>query len=374
MNILLLNWQDVTNPLSGGAEVHLHEIFKRIAARGHSITLFCSWYSGAAADEVIDGIRIMREGGRNLFNYRVYPRYMRQFRSQFDIIVDDINKIPFYTPLFVREPLVGILHHFFGKSIFAETHPPGALYVLGAEWLAQRVYRNTPMAVVSESTKQELLSYGFREENLFLVPNCVDHIAYTLGHQDFQGHVIGYLGRLKNYKSIEDLLQAFAIVLRDAPDARLVIVGEGDARKTLERVARGIHITGKVEFRGFVPLEEKVRLLRSMNFVVNPSSKEGWGLTVIEANACGVPVIASDVPGLCDSVLDDKTGLLYEYGNIEQLAAKMLLLLRDRALRSRLSVGALEWAQQFDWNNSAEAMLTLLESKIHRSARTGRSD
>jgi glycosyltransferase involved in cell wall biosynthesis len=374
MNILLLNWQDVTNPLSGGAEVHLHEIFKRIAARGHSITLFCSRYRGAATDEVIDGIRIMREGGRNLFNYRVYPRYMRQFRSRFDIIVDDINKIPFYTPLFVQEPLVGILHHFFGKSIFAETHPPGALYVLGAEWLAQRVYRNTPMAVVSESTKQELLSYGFREENLFLVPNCVDHTAYTLGHQDFQGHVIGYLGRLKNYKSIEDLLQAFAIVLRDAPDARLVIVGEGDARKTLERVAREIHITGKVEFHGFVPLEEKIRLLRSMNFVVNPSSKEGWGLTVIEANACGVPVIASDVPGLRDSVLDDKTGLLYEYGNIEQLAAKMLLLLRDRALRSRLSVGALEWAQQFDWDNSAEAMLMLLESKMDGGARARQSD
>lgn len=366
MNILLLNWQDVTNPLGGGAEVHLHEIFRRIAAHGHSVTLFCSRYKGSAGEETIDGISIVREGGRNLFNYRVYPRYVRDFRGKFDIVVDDVNKIPFFTPLYVREPLVGILHHFFGKSIFAETHVPGALYVLGSEWLARRVYRNTPMAVVSESTRQELLAAGFRPGNIFLVPNSVDHGAYTPGRQEAESHVIGYLGRLKMYKSIEDLLQAFAIVARDAKDARLIIVGEGDARRTLERVTRELHIEGKVEFRGFVPLEEKVGLLRTMNFVVNPSAKEGWGLTVIEANACGVPVIASDVPGLRDSVLDGQTGLLYEYGNIEQLAAKMLLLLRDRALRVRLSAAALEWARQFNWDNSADEMMKLLEDQIAR--------
>lgn len=366
MNILLLNWQDVTNPMGGGAEVHLHEIFRRIASRGHSVTLFCSRYKGSVPEETIQGIRIVREGGRNFFNYRVYPRYVRDFRGKFDIVVDDINKIPFFTPLFVREPLVGILHHFFGKSIFAETHLPGALYVLGFERLARRVYRNTPMAVVSESTRQELLAGGFRPGNIFLVPNSVDHDAHTPGPQETQNHVIGYLGRLKRYKSIEDLLQAFTIVVRDAKDARLIIVGEGDARRILERVARELHIEGKVEFRGFVPLEEKVSLLRTMNVVVNPSAKEGWGLTVIEANACGVPVIASDVPGLRDSVLDGQTGLLYEYGNIEQLAAKMLLLLRDRALRARLSAAALDWARQFTWDNSADAMTKLLEEQIAR--------
>lgn len=362
MKILLLNWQDITNPLSGGAEVHLHEIFRRIVARGHDATLFCSRYPGAAEEETIDGIRVIREGGRNLFNYHVFPRYLRDFRSRFDVVVDDINKIPFFTPLFVREPVVGILHHFFGKSIFAETHPPGALYVLASEWLARRTYRRTPMAVVSESTKRELLSAGFRDDAIFLVPNSVDHSAYTPGGTDAQSHVVGYLGRLKNYKSIEDLLQAFAIVLRDVRDARLVIVGDGDARRTLERVARELHIVGRVEFRGFVPLEEKIRLLRTMNFVVNPSAKEGWGLTVIEANACGVPVIASDVPGLRDSVPDERTGLLYEYGNIEQLAAKMLLLMRDRALRNRLAAGAVEWARTFNWDDSAEAMLKVLET------------
>lgn len=365
MKILVLNWQDIRNPMSGGAEVHLHEIFKRIVARGHSVTLYCSRFSGAPAEETIDGIRILREGGRNLFNYRVYSAYRRRFRHEhYDVVVDDVNKIPFFTPLFVKEPLAGILHHLFGKSIFSETFVLPALYVLGAEWLALRVYRKIPMAVVSESTRQELLENGFNGGMLHLVRNCVDHALYSPAGQPPKPNLIGYLGRLKKYKSVEDLLSAFAIVHKEIPDARLVILGDGDARPSLERVADDLGITTFVEFLGFVPPAEKVLRLHSMSIVVNTSAKEGWGLTVIEANACGVPVIASDVPGLRDSVLHEKTGLLYEYGNIEELAEKILLVLRDIHLRSRLSGQAVAWARQFDWEHSADAMLTLLESLI----------
>ena len=112
MKILLINWQDINNPLAGGAEVHMHEIFKRIAARGHEVTLFCCHYPGASKREEIDGIRVVREGSRNLFNYYVRGRYRSEFRRQdFDVVIDDINKIPFYTPWFVEKPLIGILHH-----------------------------------------------------------------------------------------------------------------------------------------------------------------------------------------------------------------------------------------------------------------------
>ncbi|MEX1139640.1 MAG: glycosyltransferase family 4 protein [Bacteroidota bacterium] len=365
MKILVLNWQDIRNPQGGGAEVHLHEIFKRIAARGHSVTLFCSRFPGAPAEEVIDGIRVIREGGRNLFNYRVYPKYLRQFRHErYDVVVDDVNKIPFFTPLFVKEPLAGILHHLFGKSIFSETFFLPALYVLGAEKLALRVYRKTPMAVVSESTRQELLGSGFDDGLLSLVPNCVDQALYTPAGQPPQPNLIGYLGRLKKYKSVEDLLSAVAVVLKETPDVRLVILGDGDARPSLERVADDLRITSHVDFLGYVPPAEKIRRLHSMSVVVNTSAKEGWGLTVIEANACGVPVIASDVPGLRDSVIHEKTGLLYEYGNIEELAEKILLILRDNNLRSRLSNEAVLWARQFNWERSADSMIGFLEGVI----------
>jgi glycosyltransferase involved in cell wall biosynthesis len=366
MKILVLNWQDITNPYGGGAEVHLHEIFKRIAADGHAVTLFCSSYPGAAPEERVDGIRVLRKGSRNFFNLKVPQRYRSQFRHEgYDVVVDDINKIPFYTPWYVRQPLVGIVHHLFGRSIFLEASLPGALYVSLAEKLVPGVYRGTPLAVVSESTRQELLELGFPPHSLSIVPNCVDHSVYRPSDETAEGPpIIGHLGRLKKYKSVDHLLKAFQIVRQEMPEARLKIIGDGDYRPELERETRRLSLADSVEFTGYLGKDETVRSLHQVSVAVNCSAKEGWGLTVVEANACGVPVIASDVPGLRDSVIDEKTGFLYEYGNIEQLAQKILLVLRDDHLRERLRAEAIGWARTFDWKDSAGKMLAVLEAAI----------
>ncbi|MEX2089046.1 MAG: glycosyltransferase family 4 protein [Bacteroidota bacterium] len=366
MKILVLNWQDITNPQGGGAEVHLHEIFKRIVSRGHAVTLFCSSFPGAADEEWIDGLRVIRRGGRNVFNFLVPFLYRTRFsREGFDVVVDDLNKIPFYTPWFVSEPLVGIVHHLFGRSIFLEAPFPAAAYVAMAERLALRVYRNTPMAVVSESTRQELTGLGFKEASISIVHNCVDHSVYQpLAEIPTGPPIIGHLGRLKKYKGVDHLLRAFQVVRMEIPEARLKIVGEGDYRPALETLSAELGMKDAVEFTGYAGKAETVRMLQRMHVAVNCSAKEGWGLTVIEANACGVPVIASDVPGLRDSVLDEKTGLLYEYGNIEQLAQKILLVLRDQHLRTRLRDEALVWARSFEWEDSAQKMIAVLEQAI----------
>ena len=150
LKILVVNWQDVTNPLAGGAEVHLHEVFERIAARGHEVTLFCHYFKGAAREEMRNGIRIIRHGGRSLFNFYIPWWYWKRFRKEgYDIIVDDVNKIPFYTPLFVNKPIQGVTHHLFGKSIFLETVFPFALYVHLSGKRIKPVYRHVQFIIVS---------------------------------------------------------------------------------------------------------------------------------------------------------------------------------------------------------------------------------
>ncbi len=372
MKILVINWQDLGNPLSGGAEIHLHRIFEILAARGHDVTLFCSSFPRAAPEEGAKGIRVIRRGGRYLFNFRVFWQYWRVFRKgAFDVVVDDLNKIPFFTPLFVRRPLVGIVHHLFGRSIFVEAAFPLALYVHLAERLIPPVYRRVPIAAVSPSTVADLVSKGLDESLLSIVPNSVDHDLYRVtGEPKHPTPLVGYLGRLKKYKSIDHLISAFAIVRQHLPEARLLVVGEGDARPELEELTRKLGLTGSVEFAGFVDEQEKVRLLQAMHVVANPSAKEGWGLTVLEANACGVPVVASDVPGLRDAVRDGETGLLYDYGDVEELAEKLLLVLRDDHLRTRLGAGGLAFAETFQWERSAQAMEDLLKSVLVGSART----
>ena len=366
-HILVLNWQDITHPLGGGAEVHLQEIFKRIAASGHKVTFLSCRHPGAMEDETIDGIRIFRHGSRGLFNYHVPFLYKKLHREyKFDIVVDAINKVPLFTPLYVRNtPLLTIVHHLFRKTIFSEASFPAALYVYLMESMIGKVYRRNPFCVISDSTRRDVESFGIPQGKISLIDICVDHDLYK---PDLQAKspepVISYLGRIKKYKSVDQLLNAFAIIKAQIPEAKLNVVGDGDDVPRLKQIARDMKLKD-IQFLGFVSPEEKVRYLQQSHLVVNTSSKEGWGLTVIEANACGTIVVASDVEGLRDSVVDGETGLLYPYGDIQSLADNSVRILKDAALRRKMEQNALTWAARFHWDKSAMKTLELIDNVIN---------
>lgn len=358
---LVINWQDIRNPMGGGAEVHFHEIFKRVVAAGHRVTLLCSMFPGAAVEENIDGIHVARRGRRSLFNFYVAKAY-RELRRQnnFDVVFDDLNKIPFYTPLFVKEKLITIVHHLFGPSIFLETSFFPASYVYLAEKLVPLVYKKVPFACVSESTKQELRSLGIRSP-IDLLPNGVDVGEYNSSPElRSRSPLIGYLGRLKKYKSVDHLLQAMPSIINAVPEAKLLIIGEGDYRLHLQRQVERMGLQKVVTFTGMVTQEEKVMYLNRLWLAVNTSPKEGWGLTVIEANACGLPVIAADSPGLRDSVKNEINGVLYPYGDIAQMATEIVELLRNTKRREKIGQSARHWAESFSWDRSAEKAIQLI--------------
>ena len=364
--ILFVNWRDIRNPEAGGAEVHLHEISRRIATHGHRVTVLASSFKGSTAEEEIDGVRVVRCGGKFTFNFHV-PGAIKKLerREAFDVIIDDINKIPFYTPLYIRKPLLALAHHLFGHTIFLETIPPLALYVLLSELMIPVVYKRTRLVVVSESTKEELVKRGLPAENIGIVYNAVDHSRYTpSGEAKPSRPLIGYVGRIKRYKRIDYLLRALQIVQARIPEVRLKVAGSGDYLDSLVVLAGRLGIEDRVDFMGFVSEQEKIDMLREAQVVVNPSSKEGWGVTVIEANACGTPVIASDVPGLRDAVVDGETGFLVSYGDVEGFAARIIQVLEDGSLRKRLSDRGVEWAGKFNWDNSADAMLKAIDGVV----------
>jgi glycosyltransferase involved in cell wall biosynthesis len=367
MNILALNWQDSSNPLAGGAEVHLEELLRRIARKGHRVTLFCSSYNGASPEEVVENIRIIRRGNRYNFNL-VAPLTMRKIikENKYDVLIEDINKIPFYTPLYLKIPTLVVVPHLFSTTVFKEINFLLGTYIYLWEKPLVPIYRGRKFNVISKSTAADIAKRGIPEEDISVVHCGIDSGIYNCDPfmVKYDKPTVLYLGRIKKYKSIDHLLLAFQKILNKIPEAELKIVGDGDYRPALQTMAGQLKISEKVQFPGFVSLSEKVEIMRRSHVSAYPSLKEGWGLTNIEANACGTTVVAANVPGLRDSVVDGQTGFLYKYGDIDELAEKLGRILTDNEKRRTLEKGGVEWARKFDWDKSADEFLSILEMVV----------
>ncbi|MFQ6103187.1 MAG: glycosyltransferase family 4 protein [Candidatus Glassbacteria bacterium] len=370
LRILLINYRDITNPRAGGAEVHLHEIFKRIAGMGHKVDLLCSRYSGSTSRQVIDGIRIARTGREPYFNFRAQMFLLRLKPNTYDIVIEDVNKIPVYSPVFTKIPTLLIVPHLFGTTVFQEASVPIALYVYLWELLIPYIYRGLEVEVISESTKRDLVRRGFDPRKIHIIYCGTATDLYFPDDDDKHEPQFPYIvciGRLKKYKRMDLVINAFSNLGNEHSKVRLLIIGDGDHVHALKRLSRRLGIHKKVVFVGHVSESEKVRFLRGAEFVVNTSPKEGWGLTNIEAQACGIPVLASDSPGLSESVRNGETGMLVPHGDIEALTDAMKTLLSDGTLRKKLGMRAAEWSRGFSWEQAAEETMQLI-FKVHRNS------
>jgi glycosyltransferase involved in cell wall biosynthesis len=367
MNILALNWNDLKNPFAGGAEVHLQELLRRLVGRGHSVTLVCSGWPGCAPEDEDEGIRIIRHGNRYNFNLVVPCHLRRLVRSEkFDIIVEDINKIPFYTPLYLEMNRLVVVPHLFATTVFREINFLLGTYIYLAERPLTRVYRGHKFNVISQSTADDMAARGVPRENISIIHCGIDTSIYSRDPSvtKYRQPTILYLGRVKKYKSIQHVIRALRKVREQLPDVRLMVVGTGDYMGALKKLAESLGLAQAVEFPGFVSQGEKVERMRRAHVAVLPSLKEGWGLTNIEANACGTPVIAADSPGLRDSVDNGVSGFLYKYGAIDELGDKLIDVLRDNQLRRQLEEGAVAWASRFNWDDAAQEFEKLLISIV----------
>jgi glycosyltransferase involved in cell wall biosynthesis len=372
MKILAVNWQDLENPQAGGAEVHFFELFSRLAALGHPVTLVTSGWRGAAPETTIDGIRVRRAGSRNSFALVGRGAVRRALAADaYDLVVEDINKLPLYLPTLTALPMYVIIPHLFGTTAFQEASPPVAATVWGAERLIPRVYRRAEYHAISQSTRDDLVGRGVAAERIRVIYPGVDADRLTPGdpRERLEAPTFLYLGRLKRYKGVETALRAVAVARDRGVQLRLWIAGQGDDRPRLERLAAGLHLGDAIRFLGFVSETDKLQLLRTVWGVVFPSPKEGWGITNVEAAACGTPAIASDSPGLRESVRDGESGVLVPHGDAEAMAAAMERLAGDRALVEAYGTGGRQFAEQLSWDAAADQTVQHLETTLASSVR-----
>jgi glycosyltransferase involved in cell wall biosynthesis len=360
-----VNWQDRENPLAGGAEAHLHEIFGRLAAWGESVTLLCSGFPGAPPRATLDGIDVHRTGGRYSFALLARCYYDRHLGARgYDVIVEDLNKVPVFTPRWSKTPVVLLVHHLFGSAAFQEASFP----VAAATWLLElplpRAFRGRPVIVVSRSTADDLVARGFDPAALTVVPNAVDTAALTPAPPGgrYPTATVLYLGRLKRYKRVDLILDAVARLRAQGVEVDLLVAGQGDHRGALEAQVQRLGLQAAVRFFGFVPDRQKLELLCRSWVHVLTSPKEGWGISNLEAAACGTPTVASDSPGLRDSVVNGETGFLVPHGDVDALAARIREVVEDPRKRDELGTGARRFAEAFSWDSSARQVLGVLRN------------
>ena len=371
MNILTVNWQDLENPHAGGAEIHLFEIFGRLAEGGHRVRMVCSGWDGSPVTARIRGIEVHRAGRRNSFallGRRAVRRAVAAERP--DIVVEDINKLPLFLASVTDLPFCVLVPHLFGGTAFQEAPWPMAATVWLAERPLSRAYARAAFHAISESTRDDLVRRGVKADRIRVIHPGVDSERFSPSSAEPRSAEprFLYVGRLKRYKGIDFAIRALALARRSRPDLRLDIAGAGDHRTALERLAASLQQGDAVTFHGFLSEERKIALLRSTWANLFPSPKEGWGITVVEAAACGTPSLASDSPGLRDSVRHMETGYLVPHGDVHALSARMLELAGNPALVAQLGAAARRFAERLSWERAAAETERHLQDIIAGSA------
>jgi len=363
LRVLVLNERDLGHPNAGGAEVHVSEIFRRLAARGFEVTLASTSFPGGEDACEDSGLRIRRLGRIRYYYPRVARFCARETRrGRYDVVVDCLNKLPFQSPLYSAVPVLAIAHHLFGRSAFLQVAWPVAATVYTMEKLIPRIYRDVPFVAISESTRSDLIARGIPASHIEVHHCGIEQPDFHPPSDDVRGPRIAYVGRLARYKRVDVLLRAAAMLTGRFPDLRIDIIGKGEDTERLEEITRELGIRERTHFHGYVDHDTRNQLLTAARVCVCPSTKEGWGLTVIESNAFGAPVVASDAPGLRDSVDSGRTGFLAPDGDVDAFADHIGRLLGDDELWQRMSTAALAWSRKFDWDLAADEMAASLEA------------
>jgi glycosyltransferase involved in cell wall biosynthesis len=349
--------------MAGGAERVVHEFARFASSQGHFVTLFAARHPSAAAEQSLDGYGIVRKG--NQFTVYGWARtlYGSRFRRErYDVILESITGVPWFTPLYAHEPVVAIWFHVVGRTFLEELPLPLAIAGWFAEASIPAIYRHTHLVALTNVFRQQLVSQGLSENRIHVVPPGLDHSVYFPGLDKSPTPSMVFLGPIKVYKHPEVALGVLAHLLPELPSLHLHVTGwdRGGLSRSLRNQAVRLGIEEHITFHGWLPDRNKAKLLQQAWILLQPSEREGWSLAVMEAAACGTPAVATAIGGMRESVRHGETGLLVPYGSLAAMSNAARALLLDERLRKTLSMGAVRWATQFTWERSAWKMLTVL--------------
>jgi glycosyltransferase involved in cell wall biosynthesis len=359
-------FRDRDDPYAGGSEEHASQVCRHLALAGRDVTLHTGQVRGQRAVLERDGYRVVRRGGR----FGVFPRSVLDERSgrlgPADGLIEIFHGVPFFAPLWSRLPQIGVVHHVHLGTWDMLLPPPGdRVGDLVERYVVPLVYRRRALLTAAPSARDEIVHhYRADPERIAIAPHGLDE-RFAPGGERHPTPLVVAVARLMPQKGVDELLDSLVEVRRRVPDVEATIVGDGPHRARLEAKAAALGMAPWLRFAGRVTDDELVGWYRRAWVVASASHREGFGLTLTEAAACGTPVVATRIAGHVDALAEDRSGLLAD--STADLTDGLVRVLTDHELRQRLSAGALEHATRFRWDEAAATLLDALCDEADRS-------
>ena len=344
LDVLFVNHRDIYHPQAGGAELAIYEVGRRLAKEAE-VTWLAESVPGRKLEELVEGIKVKRRGDK----YTLHLYSLIEARKH-EVVIDSIaHAIPFFSYK-VNRKAVALVHHVHQGVLRLELDPLRAALLKALEKKVKN-YRN--LIAVSETTKRDLMRLGVDGERVHVIYNGVDHERYRPGEKSEKPMIL-WIGRMKRYKNPFDSLKIYK---RLTKRAEMVVAGGGDLAEEFAEVAMKMG----VRYLGKVSEEEKVRLYQRAWVVLSTSYVEGWGMTVVEANACGTPVVAYATGSMPELIREGVNGFLVPYKDYDY-AAKVIDSILEEGVVKELSRKSLEESMKYSWKRTAWEYAKYLKS------------
>lgn len=366
---------DVIYPyVIGGGQKRIWEIARRLAHRGHEVHVFGMKHWEGQDTIVKEGVHLrgfcqprgLYDNERRTISEaievgcKVLPPLLKE---RFDII--DCQEFPYFpcfsskiASVYRNQPLVITWYEVWDNYWYDYLGKKGVFGKL-IEKLVTKLSSIT--IAISEQVKEELIAIGMKSNGIKVVPDGLDFKAIQAVKSNCNNkYDLLYSGRLAEHKNVDKLIEATSLLKNTIPNIRLGITGDGPERRRLEKLGIELQLEENIEFLGFLEKDEEViSHMKSSSVFVLPSTREGGGLVTLEANACGLPVVAIDhsANAAKEVVINGKNGFLSKL-TVEDLAMTIQHALNNH---ERMTSKCIEFARQYDWNRMAELTETVYE-------------
>jgi glycosyltransferase involved in cell wall biosynthesis len=373
LKIVFIAWKDIKNPASGGAELVHQELSKRLVSDGYDVTHLVPGFKNCEKEEIIDGIKIDRVGNNILYFYLLLPFiYIFKYSRKTDLLIDCFNCFGSFCFLFSKKSII-FIHHIQDEIWWWQQNfegvPKQLIFLINPlGYFIEKIQLNLigflfsdVTLTVSDSTKKELLSYGFKDDHVSVINECA--IEKTINKLDektiSKDFVVSHIGT-RTMKRPKDTLEAFGYINEKYPQSKLFMLGGGSELVDLQSYVEKNKIRN-VTFYGRVAEKEKMELLKQSQLLITTPVKEGWGIVVTEANSVGTPAVTYNVSGIRDS---NKFGIISKENTPKSLSKTVIELVENPDLYQKIREESYEYSKNFTFDESYKSFINKLNKSI----------